>query len=67
MKAHRCQALRLSSFREKFTKSGGLIIGEDVRFSGDVVWIVAVWHGAQLPKEPNIANELLKILEQDLD
>ncbi len=23
------------------------------RIKGDVVWIVAVWHGAQLPKEPN--------------
>jgi len=22
------------------------------RIKGDVVWIVAVWHGAQLPKEP---------------
>jgi len=22
------------------------------RIKGDLVWIVAVWHGAQLPKEP---------------
>ena len=22
------------------------------RIKGDIVWIVAVWHGAQLPKEP---------------
>ena len=22
------------------------------RIKGDVVWMVAVWHGAQLPKEP---------------
>jgi len=22
------------------------------KIKGDVVWIVAVWHGAQLPKEP---------------
>jgi len=22
------------------------------RIKGDVVWIVSVWHGAQLPKEP---------------
>lgn len=23
------------------------------RVDGDTVWIVAVWHGAQLPEEPN--------------
>jgi toxin ParE1/3/4 len=23
------------------------------RVSGDIVWIVAVWHGAQLPATPN--------------
>jgi hypothetical protein len=22
------------------------------KIKGDVVWIVAVWHGAQLPKQP---------------
>ena len=24
------------------------------KIKGDVVWIIAVWHGAQLPKEPAI-------------
>jgi toxin ParE1/3/4 len=26
------------------------------RVKGQTVWIVAVWHGAQLPEEPNEAN-----------
>ncbi|MBC8463693.1 MAG: type II toxin-antitoxin system RelE/ParE family toxin [Deltaproteobacteria bacterium] len=52
---------------EKFPESGRLIpefpelpyrevIVSPYRFfykrKGDIVWIVAVWHGAQLPKEP---------------
>jgi len=26
------------------------------KIKGDVVWIVAVWHGAQLPKQPRQLN-----------
>jgi len=26
------------------------------RIKGETIWIVAVWHGAQLPKEPNEAG-----------
>lgn len=27
------------------------------KIKGDVVWIIAVWHGAQLPKEPELSKE----------
>jgi hypothetical protein len=28
------------------------------KIKGDVVWIVAVWHGARLPKQPSAAPDV---------
>jgi plasmid stabilization system protein ParE len=66
--AFRRKAEKILSRLRKFPQSGGVlpefpdlpfreVIVNPYRFfyrvKGKTVWIVAVWHGAQLPKEPN--------------
>jgi len=71
--AFRNKAEKVLSRLRKFSQSGRVlpefpdlpfreIIGNPYRFfyrvKGKTVWIVAAWHGAQIPKEPSEAYEL---------